>query len=159
VRYGRVAGSIGLAGLLLAVLGAAPVQAGCQPTWGLRFGTPQIVSASAGLLIGKIDAPEPPPPGTFLPRGLLLQIEPGLGGGKLSAGYASGLLPYAGYGIKLSALRTWGHPWVAKPRASYLGIEADASFFVKFSVGVMRRVGGDPASSGTMLTGGIGLAF
>jgi hypothetical protein len=159
VRYGRVAGAIGLAGLLLALLGADPAQAGCEPTWGVRFSTPQIVSASAGVLIGQIDAPEPPPPGTFLPHGLLLQIEPGLGGGKLSVGYATGLLPYAAGGLKLSALRTWGHPLVAKPHATYVGIEAEASFFIKLSVGVMRRVGGNPASSRTMLTGGIGLAF
>jgi hypothetical protein len=159
VAYGRVVCPIGLVGLVLTLAGAAPAQAGCQPTWGVRISTPQIVSASAGVLIGEIDAPEPPPPGTFLPHGLLLQVEPGLAGGKLSAGYASGLLPYAAYGIKLSALRTWGHPLVARPRATYLGIEAEASFFVKFSVGVMQRVGGNPASSGTMVTGGIGIGF
>ena len=158
MRYRRFACTVGLA-VLLAVVAVGPAQAGCQPTWGLRLSTPQIVSASAGVLIGEIDAPEPPPPGTYLPHGLILQVEPGLAGGKLSAGYAKGLLPYAGAGIKLAVLRTWGHPLVAKPRATYLGIEAEASFFIKFSIGLMQRVGGNPASSRTMLTGGVGLAF
>ena len=159
MAYGRVVCPVGLAGLLLSLAGVAPAQAGCEPTWGVRLSTPQIVSASAGVLIGEIDAPEPPPPGTHLPHGMLLQVEPGLAGGKLSVGYAKGLLPYAAGGLKLSALRTWGHPLVAKPRATYVGIEAEATFFVKFSVGVMRRVGGNPASSRTMVTGGIGIGF
>lgn len=159
MRYGHIACTVGLAVFLLAALCPAPAQAGCEPTWGVRFSTPQIVSASAGILIGEIDAPEPAPKGTFLPHGLLLQVEPGLGGGKVSAGYAKGLLPYAAGGLKLAVLRTWGHPLVAKPHATYMGVEAEASFFIKLSVGLMRRVGGNPASSRTMVTGGIGLAF
>jgi hypothetical protein len=159
VRYGRLAYVLAPLTVLLAFAAAGEAQAGCQPTWGVRLSTPQIVSASAGLLIGQIDAPEPPPPGSHLPSGLFLQIEPGLAGGKVSAGYAIGLLPYAGAGLKLSALRTWGHPLVAKPRQTYVGIEAEATFFIKFSVGVMRRVGGEYSPHRLMLTGGIGLGF
>jgi hypothetical protein len=136
VRYGRLAYVLAPLTVLLAFAAAGEAQAGCQPTWGVRLSTPQIVSASAGL-----------------------QIEPGLAGGKVSAGYAIGLLPYAGAGLKLSALRTWGHPLVAKPRQTYVGIEAEATFFIKFSVGVMRRVGGEYSPHRLMLTGGIGLGF
>jgi hypothetical protein len=145
--------------LLLAFGAGREAAAGCQPTWGVRLSTPQIVSASAGVLIGQLDPPQPPPPGTHLPSGFLLQLEPGLGGGKLSAGYGIGLLPYAAAGLKLSALRTWGHPLFAKPNQTYLGIEAEATFFVKLSLGVMRRVRGDNSTARVIVTGGIGLGF
>jgi hypothetical protein len=142
------------------LLAGPAAYAGILPTWGVRASTPQIVSASGGLLIGEIDPAEPPADGTtHLPHGLLLQVEPGLGGGKLSVGYAKGLLPYAGFGLKLSALRTWGNPLWAEPHATYLGVEADASFFIKLSLGLMKRVGGNRESRDVLVTAGVGLAF
>jgi hypothetical protein len=132
---------------------------GVQPTWGVRLGNPQIVSASVGILVGEIDPKEPPATGTQLPTGLLVQIEPGLGGGKASIGYAKGLLPYAAAGVKVSLLRTWGHPLFAEPRRTYLGVEGEATFFIKLSVGVLRRVAGEGDSGRWMVTGGIGLGF
>jgi hypothetical protein len=140
-------------------LSPRPVSAGCEPTWGVRLSSPQIVSASGGILIGKLEPDQPPPPGSFLPHGLILQVEPGLGGGKVSVGYAKGLLPYAAGGVKLSALRTWGHPLWAEPRATYVGLEAEAAFFIQLSVGLLKRVGGNTASPGLIVTGGIGLGF
>ncbi len=155
-RAGRLIGAV----CLVVALGAGKqAWAGCQPTWGVRLSSPQIVSGSVGLLIGPMEPPQPPPPGTHLPNGLLLAIEPGLGGGKISAGYAKGLLPYAAGGIKVSALRTWGHPIFADRKQTYVGLEAEASFFIKLSVGLMRRVGGDSSRRRLMLTGGIGLGF
>ena len=133
--------------------------AGVQPTWGVRLGNPQIVSASAGILVGEIDPADPSASGTQLPTGLLLQVEPGLGGGKLSAGYATGLLPYAAGGVKASWLRTWGHPLFAEPGRTYVGVEGEATFFIKLSLGVLRRVAGEGDSGRWMVTGGLGLGF
>lgn len=132
---------------------------GVQPSWGVRVSNPQILSASVGILVGAIDPEEPPASGTHLPSGLLLQIEPGIGGGKASIGYAKGLLPYAAGGFKVSVLRTWGHPLFAEPRRTYLGVEGEATFFIKLSLGVLRRVAGEGDSGRWMVTGGIGLGF
>jgi hypothetical protein len=121
--------------------------------------SPQVISASAGVLIGEIERPPDAGPKTHLPHGLLLQVEPGLGGGKASVGYATGLLPYAAAGVKASILRTWGPTLFAEPRCTYVGVEAEATFFVKLGIGVMARVAGTSDSARVMLTGGIGLAF
>jgi hypothetical protein len=120
-----------------------------------------VASASVGLLIG----PSDPPPSaaqsdkSYLPHGLLLQIEPGIGGGKASLGYAKGLFPFAGAGVKASVLRTWGHPVFVEPRRTYAGVEVDASFFVKLSLGVLTRVGGQRPAPSVLVTGGIGIGF
>jgi hypothetical protein len=155
---GSFAGSLAIACLLLSVPDVA--HAACEGTWGVSLSYPQVISASAGLLVGEIEPRQPPPKGsTFLPKGLLLQAEPGLGGGKVAVGYASGLVPYAAWGLKGTALRTWGHPWGVPTGKTYLGIEADASFFVKLSLGVLWRTGDHDGSSRMLLTGGLGLGF
>src|SRR5262245_14210251 len=87
--------------------------AGAQFTWGARFSAPQVVSGSAGFLIGPLDAPPrppdaPPPKKMYIPRGLLLQVEPGVGGGKVGVGFAKGLLNVGGAGVKAFYMRTWG---------------------------------------------------
>jgi hypothetical protein len=129
-------------------------------TWGVRASTPQLFSISGGVLIGEID-----PPSDFkgdsshLPHGLLIQIEPGVHGGKLSLGYAKGLPPYAGAGLKLSALRTWGRPLFTEPGQTYLGVEADASFFIKLSLGIMARINHETRAPRVIVTGGLGLGF
>jgi hypothetical protein len=154
--------SIVLAGLTVLVLvtsAAVPAEAGAQPTWSVRLSTPQIASASLGLVVGSIDPPDPPPAGSHLSHGLLLQIEPGVAGGKLSIGYARGLFPYAGAGIKASLLRTWGRPLVTEPRQTYAGLEIEASFFVNLGLGVLWRVDGTAQAPRTMVTAGIGLGF
>jgi hypothetical protein len=148
-----------LATIALLLLACVPADAGVQPTWSVRLSTPQIASASLGLVMGSIDPPTPPPPGSHLSHGLLLQVEPGVAGGKLSLGYARGLFPYAGAGVKASLLHTWGRPLVTEPRQTYAGVEVEASFFVKVSLGVMWRVDGTSDAPRTMVTAGIGIGF
>jgi hypothetical protein len=147
--------------LLLAVLliGAGRAQAaGWEPTWGVRLSNPQILSASLGVLVGQIERPADAGNRTHLPHGLLIQVEPGLGGGKASLGYATGLLPYAAGGVKASVLRTWGQPLLTEPGRTYVGVEAEATFFIKLSLGLMTRVAG-PNGGRLLVTGGVGLAF
>jgi hypothetical protein len=133
-------------------------QADWEPTWGVRLSSPQILSASAGVLIGEIERPAKAGQRMHIPHGLLVQIEPGLGGGKARLGYAMGLLPYAAGGGKASVLRTWGHPLWTEAGRTYLGVEAEASFFIKLSLGLMTRVAG-PSGGRVLVTGGVGLAF
>jgi hypothetical protein len=147
------------------VLVATPSDAGAMWTWGARIGSPQLVSVSGGVVIGKITAPDPPADAPkevkekmHIPAGLLLQVEPGIGGGKVAIGFAKGLPPVAAAGLKVFYLRTWGRPlWNEKGR-SYVGAEIDATFFMKVSIGVMRRVD-DGGPKDTKLTGGIGFGF
>jgi hypothetical protein len=101
--------------------------------------------------------PSPPPRGRTSPAACSCRSSRAWAAAR--RGYAKGLLPYAGGGVKLSVLRTWGNPLWAEPRATYVGVEADASFFIKLSIGLMRRVGGNRESHDVLVTGGIGLAF
>ncbi len=138
---------------------AGPAQATeWEPTWGVRVSSPQILSASVGVLVGSIERPPDAGNQMHIPHGLLIQVEPGLGGGKASLGYATGLLPYAAAGVKASVLRTWGRPLWTEPGRTYVGLEAEASFFVKLSLGVLARVAG-PSGGRVLVTGGVGLAF
>jgi len=147
--------------LLLVALGAR-AEAGAEFTWGARFSTPQLFSVSGGFLIGPLDAP-PRPPGApeptkmYIPRGLLVQVEPGVGGGKIGLGFAKGLLNVGGAGAQAFYMRTWGQPlWGTRDR-SYAGIELDAALFLKISVGVMRSIDDGPRD--IAFTGGIGVGF
>lgn len=141
-------------------LGSGPAYAvDAIGTWGVRLSSPQIFSASAGLLIGAIDPPADDSNETHIPNGVLIQIEPGVGGGRLSLGLAKGLLPMAGAGVKASILRTWGKPLFTEPNQTYAGVEMDASFFIKLSLGAMARLGGSESAPRLIVTGGIGLGF
>jgi hypothetical protein len=141
---------------------STPAQAGSMWTWGGRLSSPQLLSVSGGLLIGPVDAPPrpadaPPPKRMHMPSGLLLQVEPGIGGGKVGLGFAKGLPPVAAGGLQAFYLRTWGQPlWNEKGR-DYVGLELDATLFAKLSIGVMRRV--DAGQHDTKITGGLGFGF
>ena len=137
-------------------------QAGALWTWGARLGSPQLLSLSGGVLVGQVDAPEPgkdaaAPARMHVPSGLFLQVEPGVGGGKVALGFAKGLPPVAAGGLKAFYLRTWGQPLWCEKNRSYVGVELDATLFMKLSIGVMRSVDQGPAD--TAVTGGIGLGF
>ena len=83
---------------------------------GIHVGTPTIASLSVGRGIQLHD------------RGILmLQGEPGVGGGRLSVGY----LRFSGGGAliaRATLLRTWGRPWRSEPGHAYAGPELQAMF-------------------------------
>jgi hypothetical protein len=103
-------------------------------------------------------------------RGFFAKLEPGLGGGKLSLGWArvggftnrSGSLLRAGYigtAYKLTVLRTWGdNGWVEGGR-TYAGIELGVPVAqTNVGIGLLYRVdGGDKGR--WMVTGGAGWGF
>jgi hypothetical protein len=149
--------------IALLLVSAAPcVESGTLWTWGTRISTPQLVSGSIGVMIGPVDAPArapdaPPPKRMHIPSGLFLQLEPGIGGGKVALGYAKGLPPPIAGGVKAFYLRTWGRPLWADKGRDYVGIEGDATLFMKLSLGVMRSIDDGPRD--TAVTAGIGIGF
>lgn len=134
---------------------------------GVRVSTPQIVSGSIGVILGS--KRETHCAEMCVASGVLLQAEPGLGGGKLSVGYAWGLgqgvgdiflLPMGGVAVKFSALQTWGRTWSVAPGQTYIGGELDISaFLLKFSIGLMKRVAGEAEGDDWLFTIGGGFGF
>jgi hypothetical protein len=104
-------------------------------------------------------------------RGLLVQLEPGLGGGQLAVGYAVAVAEtrttpwlvravHVGYAFKGALLRTWGDEGSDPPQATWLGVESEFTIVkVNFSLGAFRRVSGESAEDRWLVTAGIGWGF
>jgi hypothetical protein len=145
-------------------------------TMSVRLSAPQIISASWGVVFGtkkcmvRGDIKED----CYL-DGLLMQIEPGLGGLKGSVGIAKissapealrGMmeLPISAMDLKASAFRTWDLSTLAATgpfsaaAQTYAGLEGDINVsMVKFSLGLLKKLdGGGPD---WLLTGGVGYGF
>ncbi len=138
---------------------ALPAAAGPRPTWGVEAGAPQRATVSVGLLLGDARGD-----GFDLGRNLVLvQVQPGLGGGRVSLGFApfaasaSGLV-FAGVALKASLLRTWGTPSGAAAGQTYVGAQLDVAWIVKGSVGWLTRVGAGGAKH-TLVTWSVGVGL
>ncbi len=104
-------------------------------------------------------------------RGLLVQVEPGLEGGQVSAGYAVAVAEtlgagrfvpsvHVGYAFKGALLRTWGDADVEIRDETYAGVETEFTIVrVNFSLAAFRRVSSDPTGDPWLLAGGIGWGF
>ncbi len=145
--------------VLLAAGLTRPASAQARPIWGVEAGSPQRAAASLGLLLGDARGD-----GFDLGRRLwLVQVQPGLGGGRISLGFApfaagsSGLL-FAGVAVKAALLRTWGDPAGVPSGRTYAGATLDAAWVVKGSLGVMWRLGG-PGPRDTLVTFGVGIGL
>ena len=135
-----------------------------------RISVPQEVSiAAAGLFVRQPVDHDCATACYF--RGLLVQVEPGLAGGQIAAGYAvvvgeTRTTPtivravHVGYAFKGAVLRTWGDEQVDPPDATWVGPEAEFTIVkVNFSLGVLRRLSGDSDDDRWLVTGGIGWGF
>lgn len=128
-------------------------------SYGVRYTRPQ--EAALSLTLARAMSTD-----TFYTAGWFAQAEPGLGGGKLSVGYAAidpsnhFWKPFAfAVGVKGSVLRTWGYPHGPPPGQTLVGPEVDLTFaYVKVSGGYLWRAGGAAGRSGR-LTWGIGAGF
>ena len=140
---------------------------GVTATVGARWGDPIGWSGSLSLVLGERYASDGEShTGLALPgyggRGWLVQIEPGVAGGKIGVGLASTWTAFAppfttGRAIKLSYLRGWSEQGRLASGKDYAGVEADFSFIgLKGSVGLYKGVGRD---RGMLLTWGVGLGF
>jgi hypothetical protein len=136
---------------------------------GVQLSYPLLFSASIGVMLTEQPASyQCTTPCDF--RGPFVQLEPGLGGGKLSVGWAraagvtdarGSLLraTYIGTTYRLSLLQTWGDAgWVEKGR-TYAGVEFGVMVAqAKLGLGVLYRV--DSGDDGRWLvTGGAGWGF
>ena len=109
--------------------------------------------------------------------GLLVQLEPGLGGVKLAAGYGfisstrnfTGHrlgplghmgIPYLGYALKAVVLRTAYRPWNLPAGGSYAGAEAQFNFLMlDLRAGVLGQVDGRDWTRPWAATWGVGVGF
>ena len=128
------------------------------PALGLHVGTPEKVSAAAGIVVGKDWYRN----GRDHGRNLALYVEPGLSAGRASLSYVShGFGTFgSGYAIGPSVLRTWNDPWTVKPNVTYVGGDLTVwpIIFTGPRIGIFRRVAGyDPRRWFLSVDFGIGL--
>ncbi len=136
---------------------------------GFHVTSPQVVSASIAVMpTSQPKSYDCTTPCDF--RGPFVELEPGLGGGKLSVGWArvtgttnrSGSFLNAGYiggAYKVTVLRTWGDlGWVEKGR-TYAGVELGVPVaHANLGVGLLYRVDGGEGGR-WLVTGGAGWGF
>jgi hypothetical protein len=139
--------------------GLAAAQAGAEtiPFWDAQVSSPLRLSAGLGLVVGRRGE------GFATARNaLLLQVEPGIGGGALHVGWvpfsgtASGL-QFAGVALKGTLLRTWGSPVGVDASRTFAGASIHAAWIVKLSVGVLAPI--DGGGGGAVVTWGVGVGL
>ncbi len=136
----RARGAVAAIASLL-ILAALPARAEVEPALSADVGSPQKLSANLGIRIGTVKKD-----GADHGRGLLIQVQPGLGGGAFNLGWAPVALPSwgtqaVGLAVKARVLRTWGDPWGGlEPDQTYAGGEIAVAWIVKVSFGVLTRV-------------------
>ncbi len=104
-------------------------------------------------------------------RGWLVQAEPGISGGQISAGWAAVNAEkgnndfflsnvFLSWGFRGTVLRTWGNADLDPPDQTLIGAEADFTVIrVNFSLGVFRHVGGGDPNREWIVGGGVGWEF
>ncbi|HEY6553506.1 MAG TPA: hypothetical protein VI669_09130 [Vicinamibacteria bacterium] len=143
--------------LLVLVAVASPAAAGVEPALSAELGSPLRLSANLGVWIGSTKD------GPGMGRGFLLQVQPGIGGGALNVGFTPVALPGfgtqgVGVAVKARLLRSWGKPWAIEPNQTFAGLEFEAAWIVKVSLGVLQRVGSGPGKA-TVFTWSIGVGL
>jgi hypothetical protein len=129
--------------------------AGVEPALNVEFGSPLWLSANLGIRV--------PLGASGVGRGLLLQVQPGIGGGALNLGvvpvsfYAQGTQAIA-FGVKGRLLRTWGSPWGTEPGRTYAGFEAGVAVGIKLAAGVLWKIDSGPGDD-RILTWSVGLGM
>lgn len=145
-----------------ALLLAPPLaEAGTFPYWGASFGTPDRAAAHLGVSFGR-DIPTEADDGIAMGSGPVVEAVLGAGGARVGVGRSFLLLTeetsvrvFAD--LKVVGRRTWDRPRGASAHASYLGVEGGLSVaFVRFTVGVARRLEDRPRGARTLVTWGIG---
>jgi hypothetical protein len=134
---------------------AEPSAAAVEPALSVEFGSPLWLSANVGVRL--------PLGASGYGRGLLVQVQPGLGGCSLNLGFvpvsfhAQGMQAIA-VGVKARLIRTWGSPWGAEPGRTYAGFEAGVAVGVKLSVGLVWKVDSGPGDD-RIVTWSVGLGM
>ena len=148
---------VAVSALALALLGGT-VSAEVEPALSAEVGGPQKLSANLGIRIGAVREGD-----ADYGRGVLVQVQPGLGGGALNVGWAPVALPAwgtqaVGVAVKARLLRSWGDPWGIGPDGTWAGFEVDLAWIVKVSAGLLTRVSaGDGKRTTFTWSVGVGL--
>jgi hypothetical protein len=137
---------------------------------GARLSYPQQVSASAGIMW----VHQPPDfdctTGCDF-RGAMLEIEPGLAGMQIGAGYGVVVgdrslnrffmhRVFIGWGLKAALLRTWDNSTLDPPQQTFFGIEGQFTVTqVNFRLGVMYNSWTEQLEDPWLVTAGIGWGF
>jgi hypothetical protein len=134
--------------ILALILYALPVLAGKQGTAavGLKLTTPQIVALSV----------------SYYPyHAWLVQLEPGLGGGKLNVGLGGNYRYTVGAALKMSILHTWLNPMGGIDKnQTYVGGEFEWMFKgVNFSIGLFGHTEGTNPQRDMIISAGLGIGF
>jgi hypothetical protein len=136
----------------------------------VRLSYPQLLSGAVGVMRSRKPA-DFECITTCKHRGLLLQVEPGIGGIQLGAGWVlvvggtgknKRFLSdvFVGWGFKGVLLRTWGESPLNPPDQTFAGFEGDFSIAsTNFSFGVMRGIDPGPEDETWLITGGLGWGF
>lgn len=133
---------------------------------GVGFGGPLGAAATAEYIVGlKADIDDDGDRVKAL-AGLLMQLQAGSGGGKLSLGVggkarveSEDFKGVAAAGVKLSLARTWGSPIGTEPGLMYLGPEIDLSaMHVALTLGPLFRVAGGRGPA-VLFSFGVGVRF
>ena len=136
----------------------------------LRASRPQVLSAGVGVIWARL-------PKNFACvsaceyRGPIVQIEPGIGGGQLSAGYAFLIASrppgerflsdvFIGAGIKGSLLRTWSGSTINPSDQTFVGAEGEFTITrFNFSLGALYGVSDNSRGNRWRATFGFGWGF
>jgi hypothetical protein len=128
------------------------------PFLGVRAGTPQRLSVSAGA---GLDLDPTADPGKRS-REVLLALAPGLGAERASLTfvYSTGRMG-AGIAGGLTALRTVDHPWNAPENATYIGADLSVLPIIAIGprVGFLRRVSAPTSDRSWIWTLDFGFGF
>ena len=113
---------------------------------GVKLTTPQIASLSLSL---------------YPYHAWLVQLEPGIGGGKLNIGLGGNYRYTIGAGIKMSLLQTWGSPMGGVDKnQTYAGGEFEWMFKgVNFNIGLYGHIAGENPTRDMIFSAGIGIGF
>ena len=123
----------------------------------VRYSTPIKVSGVFGVVFMKLH-------GNNTYSGFFTQIEPGIAGGKLSAGYRYGehhFLPLYNIGLAVSVMQTWSNPLAdVDGGQTYVGLEIVGAFsMVGLNGGVFKHLAGDDEDSNWIYSLGIGIGI
>lgn len=135
----------------------------------VRASAPQQISAGAGWLWTR--QPKVYDCSTVCEmRGWVVEVEPGLAGAQVSAGYAVAAAEtgrhrrwlsrvYRAYGVRGAVLRTWGAAHLSPPERTLGGVEGQFTVIgVSFSLGLFRPIGSSGPAEWTV-GGGLGWGF
>ena len=127
------------------------------PSAMVRYSTPIKVSGVFGLVFMQLH-------GNNCYSGFFTQIEPGIAGGKLSAGYRYGkhhFMPLYNLGLAVSIMQTWGNPLQdVESDQTYVGLEVvGALSMLGLNGGVFKHIAGDDEERNWIYSLGIGVGI